>query len=587
MDAVLLSHPGTFIVIRYHTWWPSRDDPFHVANIEENTQRVIDYGPMDDGYYYTPRLFVDGFIDGETDPDTWEPILSDREQVESPLEIVLEPSYGKVKATISAHDAVTPANLVMRCVITESLLQFNAPNGVQLHDQTMRDMIPDTAGVPLEIQQGEEVELFARYALNEEWVAENCNMVAFVQSKATKEVLQAEICEVYDVSFLGFTLIDSEGNGDGKPDPGETVRLIVFFENKGPVATANSAHLSTEDSYLTMVTEDVTLDDIPAYSPGDNSSQPFSFTVDETVEPHYADFDLTVLLNGGADTIDVSFPVVIGHPAVLVVDDAAADIETEAYYKEPLDAIEGVIDQWPTAQRGSPDFSQLGTYEIVVWYTGGQGATLSEEEQSQLASFLDNGGRLFLCGEDIAADLQSSNFLSDYLHAVFVADSSGDLVLSGLEGDIISGDISLMSIGGVGGVNNRPDVIAPLEGTMPIFRYTVQGGTAALRYAGDYKVVYFAFGFEGIIDFYNAANSPAMRAEIMNRILNYLRLDFTPQIGDVNEDGTVNILDVVFVVNIVLGIHTPTPGQEWAADTNEDGTVNIIDAITLVNMILG
>jgi hypothetical protein len=59
-----------------------------------------------------------------------------------------------------------------------------------------------------------------------------------------------------------------------------------------------------------------------------------------------------------------------------------------------------------------------------------------------------------------------------------------------------------------------------------------------------------------------------------------------PQIGDVNEDGRIDIIDVVWVANIILGIYQPTQGQEWAADTYRDGSINILDAMKLVNIIL-
>ena len=53
-------------------------------------------------------------------------------------------------------------------------------------------------------------------------------------------------------------------------------------------------------------------------------------------------------------------------------------------------------------------------------------------------------------------------------------------------------------------------------------------------------------------------------------------------IGDVNSDTVVDILDVITMVNIVLGI---TEGND-AADVNVDGMVNILDIISIVNIIL-
>ncbi|MDZ7261763.1 MAG: dockerin type I domain-containing protein, partial [candidate division KSB1 bacterium] len=56
--------------------------------------------------------------------------------------------------------------------------------------------------------------------------------------------------------------------------------------------------------------------------------------------------------------------------------------------------------------------------------------------------------------------------------------------------------------------------------------------------------------------------------------------------GDVNGDGVRNILDIIMIVNIILGKMTPTPEQSWAADCNGDGTINILDIILLINWIL-
>ena len=54
--------------------------------------------------------------------------------------------------------------------------------------------------------------------------------------------------------------------------------------------------------------------------------------------------------------------------------------------------------------------------------------------------------------------------------------------------------------------------------------------------------------------------------------------------GDVNGDGTLNVLDVVSIVNFVLGNGSVT--FECAADFNGDLSVNVLDVVSLVNEIL-
>lgn len=57
------------------------------------------------------------------------------------------------------------------------------------------------------------------------------------------------------------------------------------------------------------------------------------------------------------------------------------------------------------------------------------------------------------------------------------------------------------------------------------------------------------------------------------------------EVGDVNEDGFVNIADVVAVVNHILGIENGR-FNEFIADVNGDGTINIADVIAIIDYIL-
>ena len=57
--------------------------------------------------------------------------------------------------------------------------------------------------------------------------------------------------------------------------------------------------------------------------------------------------------------------------------------------------------------------------------------------------------------------------------------------------------------------------------------------------------------------------------------------------GDVNNDQTLNVLDVVTMVGFILGTLTPTPQQFWAADLNQDDEINIMDVVLLVSMMMG
>lgn len=57
--------------------------------------------------------------------------------------------------------------------------------------------------------------------------------------------------------------------------------------------------------------------------------------------------------------------------------------------------------------------------------------------------------------------------------------------------------------------------------------------------------------------------------------------------GDVNQDGQIDVLDIVTMVNIVVGITQPSPWEQWAADLNGDGEINVLDVVLVVNIIIG
>ena len=55
---------------------------------------------------------------------------------------------------------------------------------------------------------------------------------------------------------------------------------------------------------------------------------------------------------------------------------------------------------------------------------------------------------------------------------------------------------------------------------------------------------------------------------------------------DISSDGELNIIDVVLLVNFVLGTEEPSNNQFICSDLNDDSSLNVVDIILLVNQIL-
>ena len=58
-----------------------------------------------------------------------------------------------------------------------------------------------------------------------------------------------------------------------------------------------------------------------------------------------------------------------------------------------------------------------------------------------------------------------------------------------------------------------------------------------------------------------------------------------PLIGDVNGDETVNIQDIILVINFILGNLLPEGEQSMLADVNQDHLINIQDILLMINFI--
>ena len=56
--------------------------------------------------------------------------------------------------------------------------------------------------------------------------------------------------------------------------------------------------------------------------------------------------------------------------------------------------------------------------------------------------------------------------------------------------------------------------------------------------------------------------------------------------GDADLNGIINILDVVIVIEFILGDSHPSGYQLEISDINQDGNLDVLDIVDLVELIL-
>ena len=328
---------------------------------------------------------------------------------------------------------------------------------------------------------------------------------------------------------------DSGGNQDGRADPGETVDWIITLDNAPTWQLAQDVgvKVTTPDETITFQVDSTAFGDIPEGTSASNASNPFEFSVSDTAEAHWAMFYFQIAANSGAYMAIDSLEMMIGRPEILVVDDDGGDDVEEAYWRD-LESLSVVFDTWNVAKSGKIGAVELAPYRVVIWLTGAQEqATLTADDRNSLAAFLDLGDRsLFLTGQNIGDEVGGEAFFSDYLHVSHVADTVfGFPVLEGVLGDTISGDTELLIVGAE--PQNSPSAVQALAGAVDIYSYKdePQGHVAATRFESPkgYKVVYFAFGFEGI----RGTSGYSDSWFVLERILNWF--DVQTEFTDVSE----------------------------------------------------
>ena len=331
------------------------------------------------------------------------------------------------------------------------------------------------------------------------------------------------------------------GDGDGSPEAEETVELYLFLCNCW--AALDNAYLiaSADTEGISFTIDSVNFGNIGAGDTVDNYGSPLEFTVAPGFPNKKVNFTFHVCGNGGTYCTDLIRGVNIGLTEVLLVDDddySSGDSNYVAIYQGVLDQLDVLFDVWDKKAAPEPSFA-LSSYPILIWFTGNHRVSLfSSQDVQKLMDYLDGGGNLFLTSQDAAQKLSSSGewidslFLVDYLHASYGGGYGHERYLAvGVPGDPV-GDTLYMFFGEISAPANQisKDILLPDLDATEILKYTTSfhslgDSVAGIKYQGDFKVVFFGFGFEGMDSSGNKflgryLSKPAF---VMERVLNWLR----------------------------------------------------------------
>tara|TARA_B100000900_G_scaffold231906_2_gene196964 strand:+ start:2483 stop:4687 length:2205 start_codon:yes stop_codon:yes gene_type:complete len=266
--------------------------------------------------------------------------------------------------------------------------------------------------------------------------------------------------------------------------------------------------------------------------------------------------------------------------------------------------------------RSSIDFGVVGDFTIPITFPSGGEITIDLIVQND-QEFTSNSSLTFLVGEPSVIISDSFN-TNDYLDWVFAGDSDWRI-----SNEFFNSPSSSISSGAI--ENNQQsslilNVDMPSAGSLEFFykvssEYSPSGenfydgltffvdgqefgkfqpesdGSSPWNvFSSDLSIgsheLMWTYSKDGGGGSTDCSNSGCYDAAFIDDLKIFAYLDSNLLIGDLNQDLSLNILDVVVLVNYVLGIDSPSNDDFILSDINGDNALNVIDIVNLVNLIL-
>ncbi len=416
------------------------------------------------------------------------------------------------------------SNFIQVALVESNVIAYQAgASNSYNHKFILRDLITDQWGDEIEdIEQGSIISRTYITTIDEEFVAENCEIVAFI-TETKQEVITGAMVPV----------IDGLHNGEIEADYGR-----LFGDNS--ISVVGADQLSSFD--LTLInglneSQDVTLTlnhDAPegwdvsftvnevAYttsssitlSPDDVKDVMINVTPNETVGVAHCELVLTsdsypskpsklaeVFVVSGVDNLIVNGSGlnndILSADFVGVYKDGLSEAGCTTYGAIPGYALEQAADQ-----------GLLDNVENIYLNIGGTLPVLTVAQTNVLTSFIDAGGNVLIAGQDFGRDIWGSGaessaitqkmFCQNYIGCSYLDDGdAGNNNISSTVDSIYSGITGVTLYNAYGG-DFDPDEVKSFGDSKEILFYANGKAAGIKNYVGSGKIAYFAFGLEQV-----------------------------------------------------------------------------------------
>ncbi|MCK5571349.1 MAG: hypothetical protein KAJ12_01250, partial [Bacteroidetes bacterium] len=489
------SNFGDVVSVRYHAWWPGANDPMYTANTAHNRNRIQYYGING-----VPNYLMDGVNQGvPSDPGKMAAIM--RERLQSPhladitVQAVIDSDSVKVDVTVIGKGAVKQTVLILHTAVIQRMVIYATPpgtNGEKVFPDVMRQMLPAATGIPgASLTTGDTLRYSLSCPVTQWWRWEDLAVVSWLQSNTTKEVIQANTnLPTHSIQFDGELRDLVELNNV------YTKTHVIHNRNSVPIdlrVEAVGLHVTAGWSYQLLHLGSPVDSIVTTVAPGDSLVADLKITTGSNP----GSIKVRVLAVNREDPYGYGssiehFGIVSNGPVLFVDDDGGRDSE-RLYYTAfdsagvPFTSIEKADLVFMADQLGTSQFSSL------FWNVGWSFPALEPFDVTYMQNFLDEGGNLYIAGQDIGWDIFDGNgssgfqaareFYHNYLGANYLSDNSGGISMTGVAGDEITDGLAFTLSSPY---DAYPEEISPYAGTGSdsILQYN-NGKYGAVRHDAD------------------------------------------------------------------------------------------------------
>lgn len=531
--------------IAYHTSWPGVD-PMYSANPTESNAMVDYYGVSG-----VPTIYIDGDVVPAGPIGVNQVMIDDEIALTSPIIVYVDETTDgttrNVSVKITTVGTVPSGSYRIKAAAVEKLITYASPpgsNGEKEFPNVFREFLNGSSGEVITLPDvGSSATYDFTYTLDPSWNADAMYALVWIQNYTTKDVLNS------GASNDPRVRASLEATNFVKGFSGTSSSLEVELDNVADVTTNAEIVLSEnlpEDWSASFTIDGNTYSESTVLSITESDLKTLTIQVTPGTTPELGVVSIYIY----NPDIPASNPTIVNYYVISGITDLIVNNNASYGNGKPYGfySFESYIPAGLTL-AGNTTFTStyddimkkgfeadaLSDVKFIYYNVGWTFPSITAAEVPLLETYLNDGGRLFIAGQDIGWEIMdpasfyldpvTESFYTDYLHAGYITDNaSGATELTPVSSDTYFGTLESTNFKKpYGPTYFYPDQIEPIDAFgSPIFYYNDNADNiAGIRAEKDnYKIVYLGVGIEMLMD-------EDMSAEFIKLAHDYFREGYT------------------------------------------------------------